>query len=80
MSMLDLEFDPVVTFQRRHYIPLAMFLCFILPIWVVVWSGECFPYAIYVTFFRYILTLNFTWLVSYLFLVYSNLKDLFNPC
>ncbi|XP_021963229.1 acyl-CoA desaturase [Folsomia candida] len=64
VDMSDLENDPVVSFQRRHYLPLITIIAFILPTVIVAWSGETWLNSWLLTMFRYILALHLTWLVN----------------
>nr|CAH0109007.1 unnamed protein product [Daphnia galeata] len=62
----DLLNDPVVVFQRKYYIPLAVTLCLVMPA-VVPWYfwDESFQTAFFVaSMFRYVLTLHATWLTN----------------
>lgn len=66
VDMSDIESDPVVMFQKRHYIFMMVFFCFFLPTigpWMM-W-GETLLTAFYVTaVLRYTVTLHSTWLVN----------------
>jgi len=66
VDVSDLLADPIVRFQRRFYLPLILLLCFALPA-IVPWYfwGESLKTAFFcASIFRYILTLNVTWLVN----------------
>merc|ERR1712127_597628 len=66
VDVSDLLADPIVRFQRRVYLPLILLLCFALPA-IVPWYfwGESLKTAFFcASIFRYILTLNVTWLVN----------------
>lgn len=66
VDMSDLAADPVVIFQRKFYVPLVIFWCFIMPTLVphYVW-GESLSVAFYVVaMMRYTITLHSTWLVN----------------
>ncbi|KAK4009422.1 acyl-CoA Delta-9 desaturase [Daphnia magna] len=66
VDVSDLLQDPVVVFQRKYYIPLVLTLCFTMPA-VVPWYywGESFKTSFFVaSIFRYVFTLNVTWLVN----------------
>ncbi|XP_046646011.1 acyl-CoA Delta-9 desaturase-like [Daphnia pulicaria] len=61
----DLLQDPVVVYQRKYYVPLAL-VCFALPA-IVPWYfwGESFKTAFFVaSVFRYVFTLHATWLTN----------------
>lgn len=66
VDVSDLLADPIVRFQRQFYLPLILLLCFALPA-IVPWYfwGESLKTAFFcASIFRYILTLNVTWLVN----------------
>lgn len=66
LDLSDLKADPVVMFQRRHYLPSVALMCFALPTLVPWWFwGESLLIAYFVPgLFRYALQLNATWLVN----------------
>ncbi|UYV83576.1 SCD [Cordylochernes scorpioides] len=65
LDMSDVIADPVVRFQQKYYIPLTGFVCFVLPPLVAMSWGESFLPAFWgLSFFRYVLSLHFTWLVN----------------
>lgn len=69
----DLMNDPVVAFQRRYYVPLAIGFCFVIPSlipWYVV--GESLLNAYLLSALRYCLTLHATWCVNSLAHKYGN--------
>jgi len=65
IDMSDLEADPIVMFQHRHYIPCMLITCFVLPTVLpnLMW-GESLTTAYFVAVFRYIWVLHSTWLVN----------------
>lgn len=65
IDMSDLYADPILAFQDRYYLILMPVACFILPTLapMYLWN-ETFVNAFCVNIFRYILTLNATWLVN----------------
>ncbi|KAK4002430.1 hypothetical protein OUZ56_004258 [Daphnia magna] len=66
VDVSDLLQDPVVFYQRKFYIPLVLIFCFAMPT-VVPWYywGESLTTAFFVaSIFRYVITLNVTWLVN----------------
>ncbi|KAH0950952.1 hypothetical protein HN011_004075 [Eciton burchellii] len=65
IDMSDLEKDPVVVWQRRLYVVLMPFLCFLLPTWIpcYFWNEKAM-YAWYSTVYRYTLSVHVTWLVN----------------
>ena len=64
VDMSDLEQDPVVMFQKKYFLPLTVFGCFWLPYYLAVYFGESPGKAWTQVVTRYMLTLNFTWLVN----------------
>lgn len=65
VDMSDLEKDFVVVFQRRYYLILMPLLTFIIPTLVPVYLWNEDPWmAWYCTVFRWVLSLNCTWLVN----------------
>ncbi|KDR18593.1 (11Z)-hexadec-11-enoyl-CoA conjugase-like isoform X2 [Zootermopsis nevadensis] len=65
VDMSDLENDFVVVFQRRYYLILMPLMTFIIPTLVPVYLwDEDFWTAWYCTMFRWVASLNFTWLVN----------------
>lgn len=66
LDLSDLKAEKLLMFQRRHYKPAVLLMCFILPT-LVPWYfwGETFQHSLYVaTFLRYAVVLNATWLVN----------------
>eukprot|EP00090_Calanus_glacialis_P036639 TRINITY_DN6261_c0_g1_i1.p1 TRINITY_DN6261_c0_g1~~TRINITY_DN6261_c0_g1_i1.p1 ORF type:complete len:343 (-),score=76.93 TRINITY_DN6261_c0_g1_i1:75-1103(-) len=65
ISMTDLENDPIVMFQHRHYIPCFLIVGFILPTLIphLFW-GESLTTAYFMAVVRYVAVLHFTWLVN----------------
>ncbi|XP_067224931.1 acyl-CoA desaturase [Chanodichthys erythropterus] len=66
LEISDLKADKVVMFQRRHYKPSVLLMCFFVPMFVpwFFW-GESLWVAYFVpTVLRYTLVLNATWLVN----------------
>ncbi|ODM95236.1 Acyl-CoA Delta(11) desaturase [Orchesella cincta] len=64
VDMSDLEKDSVVMFQKKYYLPLTIFCSFVVPYICPLYFGEE-PYkAWYMVVCRYMLILNFTWLVN----------------
>ncbi|XP_030767540.1 acyl-CoA desaturase-like [Sitophilus oryzae] len=65
IDMSDVLEDPVVQFQIKYYIPLIFIMAFGLPT-TIVWyiSGETFWICSLLNLFRYVLSLNATWLVN----------------
>ncbi|CAB3409142.1 unnamed protein product [Caenorhabditis bovis] len=66
LDLSDLTSDPVLMFQRRHYFPLVILSCFVLPTVVPVYFwGESALVAFYVAaVFRYTFTLHVTWCIN----------------
>lgn len=65
IDMSDLEADPLVMFQHRHYIPCMLITCFIIPTVLpyMMWN-ESLTTAYFVAVFRYLWVLHSTWLVN----------------
>jgi stearoyl-CoA desaturase (delta-9 desaturase) len=66
VSCEDLLQDPLVRFQKKHYLPLVLVFCFVLPAIIpyVLW-GESYWNAYFICgMLRYYWTLNMTWLVN----------------
>ncbi|XP_021960553.1 stearoyl-CoA desaturase 4 [Folsomia candida] len=66
LDFSDLDNDPIVRFQSRHYRVLEFLAVFAVPIWTLM---SLFPTmslldALAVNSFRYMTTLHFTWLVN----------------
>nr|AER29864.1 acyl-CoA Z9 desaturase [Ctenopseustis obliquana] len=65
IDMSDLCSDPVLRFQKKHYLTLMPLLCFILPTYIPTLWGESLWNAHFVAaIFRYCYVLNVTWLVN----------------
>lgn len=66
LDISDLRADPILKFQKDHYMTLMPLLCFVLPTIIPVYCwGETWANAWFVaTMFRYTFILNVTWLVS----------------
>ncbi|KAK0399266.1 hypothetical protein QR680_002967 [Steinernema hermaphroditum] len=66
LDLSDLFNDPILTFQRKYYLPLVALSCFLLPTWVAVWGwGENALVGLYtVALFRYCWTLHATWFIN----------------
>jgi stearoyl-CoA desaturase (Delta-9 desaturase) len=64
--MSDLEADPYIMFQHRHYLTLMMISSVIVPTLVPwVFFGETFVVSFFFAgAYRYILSLHFTWLIN----------------
>lgn len=65
IDMTDVLQDPVIQFHQKYFIPLKLAFCFIIPTVVPLLWGEEF-YLAFITqcIFRYVSSLNFTWLVN----------------
>ncbi|XP_055371723.1 acyl-CoA Delta-9 desaturase-like [Condylostylus longicornis] len=66
LDLSDLYNDPILMFQKKHYMILMPIGCFILPTFIPCYFwGETFANSWFVaTMFRYTFTLNVTWLVN----------------
>lgn len=66
VDMSDILEDPVVQFFEKYFLPMKFLFCFILPsavpvyLWEETWYFGIFSQAIV----RYVMSLNFTWLVN----------------
>jgi stearoyl-CoA desaturase (Delta-9 desaturase) len=66
IDMSDLQADPILRFQEKHYMTLMPLCCFIIPtivpvfLWNETWTNSWFVVAM----FRYVFSLNVTWLVN----------------
>ena len=65
ISMKDLEDDPIVMFQHRHYIPIMVISCLLIPT-LIPWYfwQETLTIAYCSAVFRYLCVLHATWLVN----------------
>ncbi|XP_070159023.1 acyl-CoA Delta-9 desaturase-like [Polyergus mexicanus] len=65
VDMSDLDRDPLVVFQKKWYLYLALFLSFVVPT-IVPWLGwsENLWYAWHWTVTKYCINLNITWSVN----------------
>jgi len=65
INMSDLEADPIVMFQHKHYITCFLMASFILPTLIpnLLW-GESLTTAYFLAVVRYVAVLHFTWLVN----------------
>ena len=65
IDISDLLNDPLVMFQHRHYLTLALLSCIVIPT-LIPWYfwGESLWLAYVMSVFRYVCTLNVTWLVN----------------
>lgn len=64
IEMEDLEADPIVMFQHKYYLPLALVFGFALPIYVTCFFGEHFYVAWNGHIFRYLLGLHLVWMIN----------------
>lgn len=66
IDMSDLIADPVVMFQRRHYLKLCLLFTLIIPVFIPwYFFGEDFWVSFFLLFgFRYVASLHFTWFVN----------------
>ncbi len=76
--MSDLLKDPIVMFQKKHYIPLSLLMCFVIPTLVYtflvglpIWVSFC------LSFTSYALLLNATWCVNSICHMFGSRK--YNP-
>ncbi|VDN00515.1 unnamed protein product, partial [Onchocerca ochengi] len=66
LDLSDLFNDPILAFQRRHYLKTVALAWFIVPTFVPMYCwGESFMISFYVcTLLRYCSTLHGTWLIN----------------
>ena len=66
IDLSDIENDPVVMFQHRHYTAISLFMSFVLPtvLPVVLWNENAWTAYFCVGVVRYLYTLHSTWLVN----------------
>lgn len=66
LDLSDLLNDPILAFQRRHYLKTVLFAWFMVPTFVPMYFwGESFMVAVYTcTLLRYCATLHGTWLIN----------------
>jgi stearoyl-CoA desaturase (Delta-9 desaturase) len=64
IDMSDLEADPIVMFQHKYYLPLALIFGFVLPVWFVCYLGESFVVVWNGHLLRYMIGLHIVWMVN----------------
>jgi len=66
IDMSDLENDPILAFQKKYYLILMPIFCFLLPTMIpmYLWNESLVNSWFVGTMFRYVFTLNMTWLVN----------------
>lgn len=74
ISMKDVEDDPVVQWHQKYFIPLKLFLCFIIPtvLPIYLWNETIFMAIMSQPILRYCFTLNSTWSVNSFAHLYGN--------
>ncbi|XP_062535970.1 stearoyl-CoA desaturase 5 isoform X3 [Armigeres subalbatus] len=74
IDMSDITSDPVVQFHHKHFVLMKILFCFVLPTFIPwYFFGETFSMAFFSQcFVRYVLSLNFTWLVNSAAHIYGN--------
>jgi len=74
VDLSDLYGDPILVFQKRFYIPLAIFFCFIMPTLVPMYFWNESAWTAYFTagVFRYIWTLHCTWAINSIAHIFGN--------
>lgn len=62
----DLLEDPVVRFQRKFFLPLALICCILLPTYLptILWNESVFTAFMIAGLARYCISLHLTWLVN----------------
>ena len=65
INLADLEADPIVMFQHRHYIPFMVLGCFVIPSLIpyLCWNESLWT-AYVIAVLRYVCVLHGTWLVN----------------
>ncbi|XP_077286520.1 acyl-CoA Delta(11) desaturase-like [Arctopsyche grandis] len=74
INMEDLNADPIVMFQKKHYLPLYLLFSVCIPIAIPVycWNESLIP-SIFITYFaRYVIELHVTWSVNSIAHFYGN--------
>lgn len=64
ISMTDLEADPLIMTQHRHYLKCFLVAAFLLPSLIPTLWGEDIVTAYFISVLRYVAVLHFTWLVN----------------
>ncbi|KAG5671196.1 hypothetical protein PVAND_001407 [Polypedilum vanderplanki] len=66
VSMADLEADPIIMFQHRHYLKLMLFFSLILPVFIpwYFWGESFWASFLIAGVLRYITSLHITWLIN----------------
>lgn len=66
ISMVDIEADPVVRFNRRFYLPLMLMMNIVLPMWTARfgWNENLLASFLVCGVLKYVVTLHATWLVN----------------
>jgi len=64
VDMSDLENDPLLLFQRKYYVPAALFLNFCCPVLLACYFGESFNVAWHGNIYRYLLGLHLVWCIN----------------
>jgi len=66
LDLSDLTSDPLLMFQRKYYLPLVVFFCFLVPtaIPVFVWNENALVAFYTAALFRYCFTLHATWFIN----------------
>ncbi|KOB73872.1 Acyl-CoA desaturase [Operophtera brumata] len=66
LDLSDLYADPILRFQKKHYLLLMPLACFIIPtvVPVYLWSESYLNAFFVAAIFRYAFILNVTWLVN----------------
>uniref|UniRef100_A0A7E4VKY1 FA_desaturase domain-containing protein n=1 Tax=Panagrellus redivivus TaxID=6233 RepID=A0A7E4VKY1_PANRE len=66
LDLSDLLADPVLAFQRKHYLPLVAIWCFLIPTVVAVygWGESAFVAFYTAALWRYCWTLHATWFIN----------------
>lgn len=64
IEMNDLDADPIVMFQHKYYLPLALIFGFAVPIWIACLMGESFNVAWNGHIFRYLVGLHLVWMIN----------------
>ena len=60
----DLLNDPIVVFQDRHYVPIAIFMCFLLPMGIGWLCGSAFAGLLFGGLLRLVMVHHFTFFIN----------------
>jgi stearoyl-CoA desaturase (delta-9 desaturase) len=66
VSMADLEADPYIMFQHKHFMNLMYLCAIVIPVFIpwFFWNEPFMTSFLYAGVFRYITSLHITWLIN----------------